>query len=137
MKLTDEELLTAYEGKASIIGGCRAVQDAVLAKAEPEIREREIAAAIWGAGVGECGVEGTYRAVPKAPGFLAAVARRYPSLRPPVSVTLSTGTWTLQDGGIWQLTGGHARYDHCIYAPCKTVEDHQKVLAYLLSREGR
>ena len=133
--LSDEELLAAYQKVTPSIhpGLCndftprlRAVQSAVLAKAEVEARERERTAF-------EHGVATERARLPfgDSRSWVEVIDRLYPSLRPPKTVTLSTGEWRRDADGYWLR--GQSRH---IAAEVATLDDAEKLAAYLRA-EGK
>lgn len=123
-KLTDAELISIHNRPGTSTLDClRAVQDAVLAKAEVETRERERMAYAHGHSDNSWGK--------------VNVDTRYPSLRRPASVTLSTGTWTKVDD-LWDGVGN----DGCIFkrfhSPrMDTLDDYRKMVSYLEAQERK
>ena len=123
--LSDEELMEAYADNQPLPGrpfegGLRAVQSAVLAKAEVEAREmqREAFGVGWYHGKFGENVDPVRDA-------------KYPSLRPPKTVTLSTGEWRRDADGYWLR--GQSRH---IAAEVATLDDAEKLAAYLRA-EGK
>ena len=122
--LSDEELMEAwrlsYGGGPLVVDGLRAVQSAVLAKAEVEAREmqREAFGVGWYHGKFGENVDPVRDA-------------KYPSLRPPKTVTLSTGEWRRDADGYWLR--GQSRH---IAAEVATLDDAEKLAAYLRA-EGK
>ena len=134
--LSDEELLEAWKKDARRLTGLealRAVQSAVLAKAEVEAREMCREAAMWAAGIDDAGREGCFAGIRKSLGFRDAVDRKYPSIRPPKTVTLSTGEWEYvpERGSKWRRGNEHWLSPHCA-----TAVDFETVAAYLRA-EGK
>ena len=125
------ELVNIFRDTVGLEDALRAVQSAVLAKAEVEAREmqREAFGVGWYHGKFGEAVDPVRDA-------------KYPSLRPPKTVTLSDGRkwWRVANPDFpWSYT--HPRAEPAIVystpvIECFTADDHEKVAAYLRA-EGK
>lgn len=134
--LSDEELrrladLSAVhrDAKSIAVSFARNVESAVLAKAEVEARERErtvwdnARAWMWGRSLAFKDV-----CVNSLSGDEER-DRLYPSLRPPKTVTLSTGTWWKNAAGYWECNVNPCRQLKA--ADVATLDDAEKLASYL------